>query len=244
MTNSQPPGEAAPAPPTRWYVQPALSPTSTRCYTVAAAIVVALAVGACGGGARQDANEPGGNFTVSVPVATFPALQRLAQHTHLVLSVHNAGSKTIPNVAVTICNITCAYPAPPGAGTEAQAFAQVSSQPYLANPSRPIWIVDRPPGPCRFSCLAGGPGGAVTAYSNTWALGALQPGATATFDWGVTAVAPGKHVVAWEVAAGLNGKAKAVLADGSVPSGTFTVFVRAAPQQTHVNDAGQVVPGP
>jgi hypothetical protein len=209
-----------------------------------AAIVVALALGACGSAARQDAGEPSGNFPVTVPIAAFPPLQRLAQSTHLVLSIRNAGSKMIPNVAVTICNVTCAYPAPAGEGTDAQAFAKDSTQPFLANPSRPIWIVDRPPGQCTYSCLAGGPGGAVTAYSNTWALGALRPGATATFAWGVTAVTPGKHVVAWQVAAGLNGNAKAVLADGSVPHGTFTVLIRSAPAQTHVNDAGQVVPGP
>ena len=60
------------------------------------------------------------------------------------------------------------------------------------------------------TCSQGGSGGAVTAYSNTWALGALAPGKTATFVWRVTAVKPGVHTVAWEVAAGLNGKAKAV----------------------------------
>ena len=87
----------------------------------------------------------------------------------------------------------------------------------LAHPSRPVWVVDRPPGPCDSGCSAnssagsGRPGGAVTAYSNTWALGRARAGHTAKFDWAVTAVAPGHHVVAWEVAAGLNGKAKAVL---------------------------------
>ena len=49
-----------------------------------------------------------------------------------------------------------------------------------------------PPGPCRYSCRSGGPGGAVTAYANTWALGPLRPGATAKFDWGVTAVKAGQ----------------------------------------------------
>ena len=48
-------------------------------------------------------------------------------------------------------------------------------------------------------------------------------------------------MVAWEVAAGLNGKAKAVLADGSLPHGTFTVNVSSAPAQTYVNNNGQIV---
>jgi len=212
--------------------------------------VLALLLSACGGGARQDANEPSGNFLVVVTTASFPASQRLSGHSHFVLAIRNTGSKTIPNIAVTICNVTCAYPAPAGEGTTAGAFAQDLQMQGLANASRPVWVVDRPPGACNYGCKAnspggeGGPGGAVTAYSNTWALGALSPGRTARFDWAVTAVAPGRHVVAWEVAAGLNGKAKAVLSNGSAPHGTFTVNISTAPAQTYVNNSGQIVTTP
>jgi hypothetical protein len=224
-----------------WYVRLALS-RWTRCsYGITAGIAAVVALAACGGGTRQDASEPSGNFTVQVPRATFPPSQRLAQQTRLVISVRNAGTKTIPNVAVTVCNVTCAYPAPRGQGTNAAAFAQDLDQANLASPSRPIWIVDRAPGPCNFSCQGGGPGGAVTAYSNTWALGQLRPGATATFQWAVTAVRPGRHVVAWQVAAGLNGKAKAVLADGSKPRGRFAVIIQRRPAQAFVTDSGKVV---
>ena len=165
----------------------------------------------------------------------------------MVLAVHNVSGKTLPDVAVTICNVTCAYPAPPGEGTSAAAFSEDLQMAGLAHPSRPVWVVDNPPGPCNYGCSdssssgAGGPSGAVTAYANTWALGALGPGQTAKFDWAVTAIAPGHHVVAWEVAAGLNGKAKAVLADGSLPHGTFTVSISNAPAQTYVNNDGQIV---
>ena len=51
----------------------------------------------------------------------------------------------------------------------------------------------------------------------------------------------GKHVVAWQVAAGLNGKAKAVLSNGSAPRGTFAVNVEPAPAQSYVNNNGQIV---
>ena len=51
-------------------------------------------------------------------------------------------------------------------------------------------------------------------------------------------------MVAWEVAAGLNGKAKAVTADGSLPHGTFTVYISTAPAQTYVNNNGQIVTTP
>ena len=209
---------------------------------IIAGVAVTLVATACGSGANQAANEPSGKFKVAVNTATFPAMQRLAQQSHLVIVVRNTGSHAIPNLAVTICNTTCAYPAPKGQGTSAQAFAQDLNQPYLANPSRPIWIVDKPPGPCLYSCRNGGPGAYVTAYSNTWALGhKLAPGHTATFNWAVTAVSSGSHVVAWQVAAGLNGKAKAVLADGSQPGGTFAVHITKRPQQSYVNNAGNVV---
>jgi hypothetical protein len=215
-----------------------------RIWATIAGLAAGLAVAACGSGSRQDAHEPSGKFRVSIADATFPVAQRISEHTHFVISVRNAGTRTIPDVAVTICNVTCAEPAPSGEGSSARAFAAGGTAANLANPSRPVWIVDQPPGPCGYSCKSGSLGAAVTAYSNTWALGSLKPGATATFDWHVTAVAPGHHVVAWEIAAGLNGQARAVLADGSRPVGSFAVKIAGAPQQAYVNNRGQVVSTP
>jgi hypothetical protein len=199
---------------------------------------VAIALTACGSGARQDASEPAAQFTVDVPVATFPTAQRLAEHTHLVITVRNTSGKTIPNIAVTISSLN-------HGGTAAQAFGElIAPTPGLASRSRPVWVVDRAPGPCRFSCVNGGPGGAVTAYTNTWALGSLKPQAHATFDWGVTALKSGTYEIRYQIAAGLNGKAKAVLANGEQPAGTFKVHITQAPQQAFVNDKGQVVKTP
>jgi hypothetical protein len=148
--------------------------------------------------------------------------------------------------------VTCGYSQQDlasGYGTSVQAFAEkiecASCQ--LASDSRPVWIVDEPPNPnavCAYSCQQGGPGGAVTAYSNTWALGPLKPGTTKTFDWKLTAVKSGMHTVAWQVAAGLNGKAKARTGGGTVPQGTFKVRIANAPQQAYVNNSGQVVTSP
>jgi hypothetical protein len=203
-----------------------------------------LALSACGGGNRQDVNEPNGKFPVEVTAATFPSAQRLAEHTHLVISVRNAGSKTIPNLAVTVCNTTCTYPAPVGEGTSVGSFSQYLNQPGLASHTRPVWIVDQPPGACGYSCQKGGAGSNVSAASNTWQAGPLKPGVTRTFRWALTAVAPGRHLLAWEVAAGIYGKAKAVLADGTIPRGTFAVNISHAPAPSYVNDAGQVVQSP
>lgn len=199
-----------------------------------AGIAASLALSACGGGGtEQSASEPAATFPVSVAVATFPTFQRLAQSSRMVIAVRNTGQRAIPDIAVTITD--------PPYGTTVQAFGRYLPQPGLASHSRPVWIVDRPPGPCTFSCLNGGPGGAVTAYSNTWALGQLAPGQTATFVWRVTAVVAGTHVVRYEVAAGLNGKAKAQLSSGAIPTGTFKVRIVQQPQQSYVNSKGQIV---
>ena len=212
------------------------------CATIAG-LAVSLALTACGSGASQDAHEPSGKFKVSIVSATFPTTQKNSEQTRLVILIRNAGAKTIPDLAVTICNVTCAYPAPPGEGTSAQAFAADVSEQNLANRSRPVWIVDQSPGPCGYSC-SGSLGAAVTAYSNTWALGTLKPGATARFEWKVTAVVPGRHIVAWQIAAGLNGRARAILANGSQPRRSFAVTISSAPAQSFVNNNGQVVTTP
>lgn len=215
---------------------PALSGWRTRCCGIVAGIAAGAVLAGCGGGSEQNSNEPNAVFPVQVSTAAWPATQRLAQQTHLVILVRNTGHATIPNVAVTITN--------PRYGTSVQAFGQYLNMPGLASHSRPVWIVDQPPGTCQFSCLQGGAGGAVTAYSNTWALGALRPGATAKFDWALTAVVSGKYVVQYEVAAGLNGNAKARTAGGAIPIGRFHVTITNRPQQAYVNGKGQVVNSP
>lgn len=224
------------------------------------AAVAALALAGCGA-ARQDATEPSGKFPVQVTAASFPASQRLSEHTHLVISVRNAGSKPIPDLTVTICNVTCTYPAPPGEGTSVAPFAQCvgangpaclqSAQAQgQAKLSSQVWIVDRPPGACKYSCAQGGAGSDSSADANSWQRGSpLPPGGVATFDWALTAVAPGKFVVAWEIAAGQYGKAKAIVTNGTgacgnTPCGTFPVSISKKASQSYVNDAGQIVQAP
>ena len=222
-----------------WYVHPAVSGRRTRSCAVLAGIAAAFLLSSCGGQAEQNAGEPSGIFPVQVTTATFPASQRLAEHTRLVIAVRNAGQKAIPDIAVTITD--------PRRGTSVQAFGRYITMPGLASHSRPVWIVDRPPGPgpcfgpSGYSCRQGGPGGAVTAYANTWALGTLQPGHSTTFVWGVTAVVPGIHLVHYRIAAGLNGNAKARLSGGAIPQGTFTVSISSKPVQSYVTSTGKIV---
>jgi hypothetical protein len=201
--------------PTLCYVPPAVGGSGpfARRFGVPCAIGAALAVAGCGGGARQDAHEPSGAFRVAIVRASFPARQHLAKQARFVIAVRNTGSKVVPNVAVTV-----------------DSFASRSQEAGLADPSRAVWIIDD------------GPRGGDTAYDNTWALGRLEPGQTRRFIWRVTAVQAGTHTVKWQVAAGLNGKAKATLAGNRAPSGSITVDISDKPARARVDpETGAVV---
>jgi hypothetical protein len=159
--------------------------------------------------------------------ATFPTKQRLAETSELQIAVRNAGDKAVPNVAVTVESDEADQTA------AAAAFAEASDQAGLADPSRPVWVLDT------------GPHGGITAYTNTWALGSLKPNQTKTFVWRVTAVKSGVHAIKYKVAAGLDGKAKAVVAGGNEePTGSFTINVSGKPASARVGANGQVITEP
>ncbi|WCB95931.1 hypothetical protein DSM104299_04683 [Baekduia alba] len=182
----------------------------------------ALTAAGCGGGERQDADEPSGTYEVKVVSASFSDHQRLASSAVMRIVVRNAGTKTIPNVAVTVTNDDDAKG---GAG-----FTTRSTQPDLSDPTRQLWIVDR------------GPHGGDTAYVSTWALGPLAAGKTREFVWHVTPVTAGTHTLRWHVAAGLNGKAIARTAAGQDAAGTFKRRVSSqAPEVTVDPKTGDVV---
>jgi hypothetical protein len=183
------------------------------CRLSVVASLAAVALAGCGGGERQDANEPSETFRVAVVRASFPTKQHLAQPERFVIAVRNTGRETVPNIAVTV-----------------NSFAERSEQAGLADPERAVWIVDS------------SPSGGQTAYIGTWALGRLAPGQTRRFVWRVTAVKAGTHTVKWQVAAGLNGKANATLAGNRAPAGSVTVDVSEKPAQAHVDpETGKVV---
>jgi hypothetical protein len=194
---------------TRWYRSRALSSRTFAIPLLASALVAA---GCGGGGQRQDANEPSGNFKVQVVEAKFPHKQSLAKRSTMVITVKNVDSKTIPNIAVTV-----------------KSFDQTKNDPNLADPRRPQFIVNA------------GPHGGDTAYVGTSALGELKPGETKTFKWDVTAVVAGKYSLKYAIAAGLNGKAKAILSSGGTPRGEFTGIVSGKAPQAKVADDGHTV---
>jgi hypothetical protein len=218
----------------------------------------AVVISACGGGERQDADEPEGDFPVQIVSADFPSKQQLAQNTNLTLSVENSGDRTMPDLAITIfttSNATTGQSGSPTTGTtstgtgtsgggqelpQAQgSFSVRSAEPDLAIPSRPVWILEE-----GYPKLAGqaASAGAEAAQTDTYSFGPLPANQSKQIVWNVTPVQPGTFTVHYRVAAGLQGKAKAVTADGSVPEGEFVVRISSAPPQTRVNDSGQVVP--
>jgi hypothetical protein len=190
-----------------------------------------LVASGCGEGERN-ASEAKGSYDVEVVSARFPRKQAIARDTALEISVRNAGTRTIPNVAVTV-----------------DSFSYKSTYPNLAANLRPTWVIDQGPGavanPPVESQAVNPPGGAQTSFVNTWALGALAPGGVKTFVWKVTPVKAGKHTIHFQVNAGLDGKARAQLADGGRPTGALTVQVAPKPPATHVNpETGAIEAGP
>ena len=70
----------------------------------------------------------------------------------------------------------------------------------------------------------------------------MEAGDARDLVWVVTPVQAGTYTVRYRIAAGLQGKAVAVNADGSVPEGEFVVRISDVPPQTRVDDNGKVVP--
>jgi hypothetical protein len=197
---------------------------------------VVLALGATAlvagcGAARQDAHEAKGEFSVQVLAASFPARQSIAKPTTFELRVENTGTRTVPNIAVTL-----------------DSFSYASNYAGLAARQRPVWVIEegagaQPSSPVESESVSP-PGGGQTAYVNTWALGPLAPGSSQTFEWHVVPIKPGTYTVHYTLAAGLAGKAKAVASSGGAVSGTLTADIAAKPGARHVNPAtGRVEPG-
>ena len=201
--------------------------------------MLALGVAGCGDDAeRQDVNEPSGQFPVEVDAAKFATDQRLAQTSDLRLEVTNAGDEQIPDLAVTIWT---------GEEKAGGSFSIRSDQPGLADPNRPVWILENgypklaQGNPSRAELEAAPTAGAVTAQTDTFSFGPLPPGESKDIVWRVTPVMAGTWTVHYELAAGLTGKAKAVSSDGGPVDGEFVVTITDKPPKASVSGSGKVV---
>ena len=186
----------------------------------------AAAIVGCGGGERQDANEPSGEYRLEITKAEFPLKQKLAKRSTLQIGVRNTGDETVPNVAVTV-----------------HGFDERLEGRGLADPERPVFVINGQPkdiGGFPESKDAA-PEGGETAYVDTWALGKLRAGEERTFKWSVTAVRGGDFKLEYEAAAGLDGKARAVGVGGAAPRGSFEGTISDAAPVTRVGDDGKTI---
>jgi hypothetical protein len=183
-------------------------------------VLVVLAAG-CGGGDRQDAREPRGEFQVEIVDASFPERQHIAESVELKLRVRNADDQTLRNVAVTV-------ETKPVGGNSSLAFGQRVADPQLADPGRPIWV------------LAEGPRDGETALVNTWSAGTLRAGEERELTWSLVPSKAGLYTIEYRVAPGLQGRATA--AEGRT-SGSFSVRIVDEPVPARVGDDGEVVRG-
>ena len=188
---------------------------------IAAALLCALAVAACGE-ERQDADAPSGRFDLDVTAASFPAEQRIAEASTLRLEVENTGDRAVPDLAVTV------ETDPGEEGQAPVAFGQSTDDPTLAASARPVWIVDE------------GPAGGDSAYDNTWPVGPLGEGQSRTVEWKLTAAKAGRYTVNWRLAPALEGDVS--LGDGRT-EGEFDVTIANDPVPARVGEDGEVVRG-
>jgi hypothetical protein len=203
-------------------------------------VTVTATLAACGGGGSEFANEPSGKFPVSVIRSTFPNRQHISKRTDLVLGLRNPERKAVPELAITVWT---------GETKADGSFNIRLDNPQLANPSRPVWILEN-----KYPKLLGNgvtlsnvekapSAGAETALTDTYSFGPLKPGKSKVIDWRVTPATTGTYTVHYQVAAGLGGQAKAVTPAGGPVKGEFVVTIGSKPPQTCVLPNGQIVRG-
>jgi len=137
--------------------------------------------------------------------ASFAPLQKLAKEETMRITVRNPTSKTIEQVTATVS---------PGdtAGT-GSGFDTRSADPGVADPSRPIWVVDE------------APKNGVTADPAVTRLGPIAAGKSASFTWKLMPVRPGTYKLRWTVGGNLTNQVRVTDQQGDPISGTFPVRI-------------------
>lgn len=204
----------------------------TAALAISLATVAMPLLAGCGGPGPQDTKEAKGEFPLKVTSYTFPTNQRLAKDSTMKITVQNAGTKTAPNVAVTV---KC------GKGVGG-SFTTTTGDVDVADPQRPQFIVNRiPTAKERVNPpLDPAPLERSTSFVDTYPIGPLKPGESHEFRWDVTAVKAGPFKLCWRVSAGLFKGAKTVAA-GTPLKGTFTGVVSDIAPKTRVADDGKTV---
>ncbi len=168
-----------------------------------ATLLAALTFTTIGCGDSSDENDKLSNkvWRVEVVAAEFPLKQRLGDNVGFKIKVRNAGDDTIPELSITI-----------------DSFNYRSTEEGLADPERPVWVINKVPA------------GSESSGVNTYRLGRLKPGKTVEAVWRLSAVRAGTHTVKYKIAGDFEGQGKTVLADGSAPEGAFVVTITTVPK--------------
>jgi hypothetical protein len=199
--------------------------------TGVAAIALAAGIAACGGGESSD-KEAEGSYDLAVVGSRFPAKQHLGQTSILKIAVRNSGDKKVPALTVTI-----GIKGKEGE-TSSLPFGIRDPQPELAQADRPVWVLAE-----HYPQLVGGgeSAGAHTSSTKTFDFGPLEPGKTVEAEWKLSAVKAGRWALAYEIGAGLGGKAKAKTEGGTAPGGTLMAEISARKTDVEVTDSGEIV---
>jgi hypothetical protein len=131
-----------------------------------------------------------------------------------------------------------------GIGGAGGGFAYKTTQPGVADPARPRFVVNTIPTrtPRNYDRGRLDPLERSSNFVDTFSLGSLNPGRTVSFKWNVTAVKSGAFKVCYRVNAGLYGKAVAVPSSAGEPiAGAFTGTVAQTPPQAHIGPDGHTV---
>ena len=233
----------------RWYVARALGergtdPRRTRVRRSRRLIAAAACAarnsgnrGLRGDEERQDENEPAGEFPVEVNSAKFPARQRLAETSDLVLEWRTPATRRSPT---SRSRSTQATRRPTARSTSAPTSRTWPTRTAPSGSSKTDYPKLLAEGVDVAELDAEPTAGAETAATDTYAFGPLPPGESLTAVWRVTPVVGGTFTVHYEVAGGLDGQAKAVTADGSPVEGEFVATISTKPPKTRVTDSGEV----
>ena len=202
-----------------WYVPRALGEetTSTRTMRVQGRRAFCLGLAAvliagCGSEPRQDENEEEADYPVEVTVAEFPARQRLAETVDLELAFQNSAQKTSPTSPSPSTRVTRRRTARSTSAPSNRAWPTPTAPSGSSRTTiRRSWRTARarrtstprpPPEPSRLR-------------PTPTPSASFRPATTIHTVFRVTPVKGGTYTVHYEVAAGLDGNARATTEDGA-----------------------------
>ncbi len=137
--------------------------------------------------------------------AKFAPLQKLAKQETMRITVRNPTNEPIEQITAIV---SPGDPAGTGSG-----FDTRSENPDVADPTRPIWVVEE------------APKNGVTADPAVTRLGPLAAGKSLSFTWKLMPVRPGTYKLRWTIGGDLTNQVRVTDQQGDPISGTFPVRI-------------------